>query len=70
MEWISVKERWPEGKRVLVTDGIEHSIFDLDEKTGEYHPSTVYDQYGSGLHMTHWMPLPEPPICLPEAASQ
>ena len=57
-EWISVKDRLPEsGKRVLACDDFGKIFFSkwlggvgcwIDEK------------HNVG-HVTHWMPLPEPP---------
>lgn len=53
-EWISVKDRLPKPfKQVLVYDAFEENI--------------TVGLYGNGdwlfsEHITHWMPLPEPPI--------
>lgn len=61
-EWISVKDRLPEAGKILVTDGETVTISNgawlyrsLEGKT------RVPANYGAGLTVTHWMPLPEPP---------
>lgn len=61
-EWISVKDRLPEAGKILVTDGETVTISNgawlyrsLEEKT------RVPANYGAGLTVTHWMPLPKPP---------
>ena len=61
-EWISVKDRLPEAGKILVTDGKTVIISNgawlyrsLEEKT------RVPANYGAGLTVTHWMPLPELP---------
>lgn len=60
-EWISVKDRLPEAGKILVTDGETVTISNgawlyrsLEEKT------RVPANYGAGLTVTHWMPLPKP----------
>lgn len=61
-QWISVKDRLPEAGKILVTDGKTVTISNgawlyrsLEGKT------RVPANYGAGLTVTHWMPLPEPP---------
>lgn len=61
-EWVSVKDRLPEAGKILVTDGETVTISNgawlyrsLEGKT------RVPANYGAGLTVTHWMPLPEPP---------
>lgn len=61
-KWISVKNRLPEAGKILVTDGKSVTISNgawlyrsLEGKT------RVPANYGAGLTVTHWMPLPEPP---------
>lgn len=59
-EWISVKDRLPEGyKDVLVC---------FENSSGYHVDITFYSDkldYGEGWYLTaditHWMPLPEPP---------
>lgn len=60
--WISVKDRLPEAGKILVTDGETVTISNgawlyrsLEGKT------RVPANYGAGLTVTHWMPLPELP---------
>lgn len=48
-EWISVKDRLPEGGTVLATDG----------RVVITAPSSSVTADGPAI--THWMPLPEPP---------
>lgn len=62
LEWISVKDRLPEAGKILVTDGETVTISNgawlyrsLEGKT------RVPANYGAGLTVTHWMPLPELP---------
>ena len=61
-KWISVENRLPEAGKILVTDGKTVTISNgawlyrsLEGKT------RVPANYGAGLTVTHWMPLPEPP---------
>ena len=61
-EWTSVKDRLPEAGKILVTDGETVTISNgawlyrsLEGKT------RVPANYGAGLTVTHWMPLPEQP---------
>ena len=55
-QWISVKDRMPEPKKdVLVYSEIEHPHkirVDFLKVSG---------QWFNSFHVTHWMPLPEPP---------
>lgn len=48
-EWISVKERLPETRTVLATDGVVVITA----------PASSVAEDGPAI--THWMPLPEPP---------
>lgn len=70
-EWISVEERLPEiTETVLIAykekwEWETEWIFDVDvgslDITGREW-NTYHDLYeGQELHITHWMPLPEPP---------
>ena len=63
-EWISVEERLPEGKSpIIVTDGekvivaYENWLY-RSNSTGKLRCPA---NYGSGMDVTHWMPLPEAP---------
>lgn len=60
--WIPCSERMPEPGKILVTVGKTVTISNgawlyrsLEGKT------RVPANYGAGLTVTHWMPLPEPP---------
>ena len=57
-KWISVKDRLPELKvQVLTYDK------DKDIEFGEYHGSYWVEYYRESMReVTHWQPLPEPPI--------
>jgi hypothetical protein len=57
-QWISVKERLPDGKMVLVncTDGYELGYY--ERYAGMGWTNTLGTE---SLNVTHWMPLPEPP---------
>lgn len=61
-KWVSVEDRLPEAGKIFVTDGKTVTISNgawlyrsLEGKT------RVPANYGAGLTVTHWMPLPEPP---------
>lgn len=63
-EWISVDERLPEGKSpIIVTDGekvivaYENWLY-RSNSTGKLRCPA---NYGSGMDVTHWMPLPDAP---------
>ncbi len=61
-KWISVNVNFPPlGKRYLVSDGI--NVFEAYRRLsdGQWNGwRTVGDEYFSTI--THWQPLPEPPI--------
>lgn len=65
MNWISVKDRLPEDEEAVLV----YYRFDDESKMSFYGILTyyVYDPYphwqheSTGLKVTHWMPLPEPP---------
>ena len=63
-EWISVKDRLPEyaDGHVLVTDGmrVKISCRNACYKTASGETRCAQD-YGAGMCVTHWMPLPQPP---------
>lgn len=65
MEWISVKDRFPEEwVTVLITDGknVGISSNQIDCITEENCISSEGYYIGTSLQeITHWMPLPEPP---------
>lgn len=62
IRWIPCSERLPEAGKILVTDGKTVTISNgawlyrsLEGKT------RVPANYGAGITVTHWMPLPELP---------
>ena len=61
-EWISVKDRLPEAGKILVTDGetviISNGAWLYRSLEGK---TRVPANYGAGLTVTHWMPMPKPP---------
>ena len=68
--WISVEERLPEtDDSVLVHPGVElenfHQIAEYDMFNLKCFVVTEYQSHGvvefEHKHVTHWMPLPEPP---------
>ena len=65
MNWISVKDSLPNVYMVCLvrTDGFIDSMFPqilIRYANGWYHP-TIEDFQIDDKHVTHWMPLPEPP---------
>ncbi len=66
-EWISVEERLPEDEKPVVA----RYGFVSSHTTGQYFVGTLpyfafdpvphWQHESMGLHVTHWMPLPEPP---------
>jgi hypothetical protein len=67
MNWISVKDRLPEEwSDVIVTDGINVNAGYFGgtwKEDGGVEKSGFYE-YENGIEglITHWMPMPEPPI--------
>ena len=65
--WISVKDRLPElNRRVTLLDGSApvHGRRTEDEPGDDYY----HDDYMVQLRLvTHWQPLPEPPVAEQEA---
>jgi hypothetical protein len=56
--WISVEDRLPEEKQVVLTYGYDGNDV-LQFLDGEfYHYEDGYERH---LNITHWMPLPKPP---------
>jgi len=74
MEWISVKDRLPNAEISVLAvdaDGDMHVAFrtELYEDVKEVMQWTYYD-FLPWSDVTHWMPLPAPPITFPEAVNQ
>jgi hypothetical protein len=59
-EWISVKDRLPEGFRyVLLWDSADRDFFmGVLRDNGEWYVPWYQDE---PFNITHWMPLPQPP---------
>lgn len=59
-KWISVDDRFPElDVQVIGWNGIFSHIYQYE---GEYWINLSVDgDIGGGTHVTHWLPLPEPP---------
>lgn len=56
MEWISVKDRLPDGELVLI------NVHQRDYLIAEYTNGAWWNDSIGFVHgVTHWMPLPEPP---------
>lgn len=56
MEWISVKDRLPENeKHVLITGN--NTVY-----VGYYFYDSWTDLDGRTVSISHWQPLPEPPL--------
>lgn len=84
-EWISVKDKLPESyvfvlvfeKRIHEPSPISIARWEgiswnglgaIDGEHNSFYSDLFWDM--NWKHITHWMPLPEPPITLPEPASQ
>lgn len=68
MEWISVKDRLPEGDdTVVVYSGMGYGLAKYASFTGNWHIRPFFDEcYQSKDCVTHWMPLPGPPNDKPD----
>ncbi|WP_258294882.1 DUF551 domain-containing protein, partial [Salmonella enterica] len=62
--WISCSERMPEetGDIIVVSDGIVMSGISYSRRDGFYIAALEYDDDEPIDGVTHWMPLPEPPL--------
>ena len=64
MNWISVKERLPDKDQEVLFFDAQMENIELGEFAGkEWHPSWA-DTYINAKHITHWMPLPDPPVII------
>ena len=64
-EWISVKERLPEKEAKVLTFGVYgYSVNYRDRFSGKWRGVNGKPQW-----ITHWMPLPEPPVVVAENAT-
>jgi hypothetical protein len=66
-QWISVEDRLPqENESVLVWMVDDNSAIGGERReyadVWEYWPGRPYFQLNQGSGVTHWMPLPKPPI--------
>ena len=58
-EWISVEDRLPKG----VDDVLVYYNFGYITSRAAHHIADGVDGIGGHVyHVTHWMPLPEPPV--------
>ena len=65
MNWISVKDRLPEDERTVLVyynfgDKCKISFYETLAYYA-FDPEPHWQHEGTGLKVTHWMPLPEPP---------
>lgn len=63
-KWISVKEQMPKGEALAVNDYGTMAIGWIEYCTYDQESTYVCRDLDSGIgisHVTHWMPLPEPP---------
>ena len=67
-EWISVKDALPENEREVLArygftsgDGDPGMHFTGVLQYYAFDPQPHFQHEGTGLRVTHWMPLPEPP---------
>lgn len=58
MEWISVKDQLPEGECIAIGYQNEVMIGYINETVGWIQCENDHEVL---THVTHWMPLPEPP---------
>ena len=67
MKWISVKDQLPipnEKKDILginIDSSPEMFWIAIYKNCDYYNKLDFYEEEGRPIHITHWMPLPEPP---------
>lgn len=61
-EWISVNDRLPENRQLVITYWEYQGVKKVT--SGSYNANSDYWQHGAAtqLKVTHWMPLPSPPV--------
>ena len=60
-KWISVHDRLPEEGKVVLAFGTRSSTTGMFQGTQKDRPELWYWKGGMVKHVSHWMPLPEPP---------
>lgn len=63
-EWISIKDKYPTDKKILITDGVDIYVstewyIDKDSLKIDFSYSDCCGCHATGI--THWMELPELP---------
>lgn len=62
-QWVSVKERLPEEGELVIGANIEGKYISDNGYVGAFeYCSGIFCYEGVGREITHWMPLPEPPV--------
>jgi hypothetical protein len=60
-KWISVYDRLPEEGKVVLAFGTRSSTTGMFQGTQKDHPERWHWKGNCIKHVSHWMPLPEPP---------
>lgn len=60
MNWISIKDRLPENNILVLTYSQGGNTVDLGYYHGKWAGGWTIG-LSSGVNVTHWMPLPDPP---------
>lgn len=71
-EWISVKERLPEVWSTNDGTMVNYLVYmpEYGVDVGNYaRPANIWVCMGLPCEVTHWMPLPEPPVVVAENAT-
>lgn len=67
-EWISVAERLPEKSGNYLTydrDTDYTTVLGFSKRHELFNAYDCLDETNKALHVTHWMPLPDPPVETP-----
>ena len=59
--WISVKDRLPEIGKVVLAFGTRSATTGMFQGASSYRPDIWMWKNHTPKHVSHWMPLPEPP---------